>query len=58
MITLIVTLIIFGALVWLVNNLIPMDSKFRLVINFIIGLFLFLYVLDFFGLYHLPRNVL
>ena len=57
MIGLLVVLAIAGVVVWLFNYLIPMDPKFKMVINVLIGLFLFLYVLDAFGLYHLPMNL-
>lgn len=54
MIQLLVVLAIAGVVVWLFNYLIPMDAKFKTVINVLIGLFLFLYVLDAFGLFSLP----
>lgn len=50
MIYLLFILVVCGVVVYLVNNLIPMDSRFRLVINCLIGLILLWYVLSFFGM--------
>lgn len=51
MINLIVVLVIVGVLVYLFNRLIPMDARFKMVINVLIGLFLFLFVLQALGLW-------
>lgn len=51
MITLLVYLAIAGVIVWLFNYLIPMDPKFKTVINVIIALFLFLYILQVLGVW-------
>jgi hypothetical protein len=49
MIHLIIILVIVGVLVYLLNVLVPIDPKFKLVINAVIGIALFLYVLSVFG---------
>ena len=49
MIHLIIILVIVGVLVYLLNALVPIDPKFKLVINAVIGIALFLYVLSVFG---------
>ncbi len=49
MIELIFVLIVLGVVVYLINTLIPMDARFKTVINCIIGLLLLWYVLSFFG---------
>lgn len=54
MISLLVALVIAGVVVYLVNALIPLDAKFKMVINVLVGLFLFLYVLQVLGLWHGP----
>ena len=51
MITILVTLIVAGVLLYLLNYLIPMDAKFKMVINVLVGLFLFLYVLNVLGIW-------
>jgi len=59
MIGLIIVLVVVGVLVYLLNALVPMDAKFKLVINALIGLCLFFYVLSVFGVlpasFRLPR---
>lgn len=52
MISIIVVLIIAGVLLYLLNALVPMDSRFKLAINVLVGLFLFLYVLSVLGVWH------
>lgn len=51
MISVIVALIVAGVLVWLFNSLVPMDARFKMVINALIGLFLLLYVLNALGIW-------
>lgn len=50
MIQLLFALVVFGVIVYLINNLLPIDPKFKLVINCVIGLILLWWVLSFFGL--------
>lgn len=57
MIQLLVVLAVAGVVVWLFNYLIPMDAKFKTVINVLIGLFLFLFILDAFGLINMPSGL-
>lgn len=49
MITLLVTLIIIGVLLYLVNTLIPMDGKIKTVINVVVLILVLLFVLQSFG---------
>jgi len=50
MVQFLVLLVIAGVVIWLVNTLVPMDPKFKMVFNAIIGIALLLWVLSFFGL--------
>lgn len=52
MIGILVVLVIAGVLLYLLNSLIPMDARFKMVINVLVGLFLFLYVLSVLGVWH------
>lgn len=49
-IQLLVWVVIAGIVVWLVNALVPMDPKFKMVFNAIVGIALLLWVLYDFGL--------
>jgi hypothetical protein len=50
MISLLVTLIIVGVLLWLVNTTIPMDGNIKKIINVIVIILVLLWVLQSFGL--------
>lgn len=56
MISILVALVIAGVLLWLLNTLVPMAPPFKTVINVLVCLFLFLYVLQVLGVWSgLPR---
>jgi len=44
LVTILVVLVIAGVLLYLLNVLIPMDAKFKTVINVLVALVLFLWV--------------
>lgn len=50
MINLLVTLIIVGVLLWLVNTTIPMDGNIKRIVNVVVLILVLLYVLQAFGL--------
>ena len=54
MIGLIVTLIIVGVLLYLLNTLIPMDARIKTIINVIVILAVCLWLLEGFGLFTGP----
>jgi hypothetical protein len=50
LISLVVTLIVVGVLLWFVNNYIPMDGKIKKILNVIVVIFVVLWLLQNFGL--------
>ncbi len=50
MIGILVTLVIIGLLLWLVNNYIPMDGKIKSILNVIIVIAVVIWLLQAFGL--------
>lgn len=50
LINLIVTLIVVGLLLWLVNNYIPMDSKIKSILNIVVVIAVILWLLRMFGI--------
>ena len=50
MISIIVTLVIIGLLLWLVNNYIPMDGKIKSILNVVIVIAVMVWLLQAFGL--------
>jgi len=49
MISLILTLIVVGVLLWLVNTYIPMDAKIKNIINIVVVICVVLWLLNVFG---------
>lgn len=49
MVSIIITLIVVGVVLWLVNNKIPMDSTFKTIINVLAVLGVGLWLLSVFG---------
>jgi hypothetical protein len=52
MIGLLVVLVVVGVILYIFNALVPMDGRIKTVINALVALFVFLYVLQVFGLWH------
>jgi len=50
LIQLIITLIVIGVLLWLVNNYVPMDSKIKNIVNIVVVIAVVLWLLNVFGL--------
>ncbi|MGA2246255.1 MAG: Thivi_2564 family membrane protein [Verrucomicrobiota bacterium] len=49
LISLIITLIIVGVLLWLVNSYIPMDSKIKKILNVVVVICVVVWLLSAFG---------
>ncbi|MBX9758289.1 MAG: hypothetical protein K2Y29_05895 [Beijerinckiaceae bacterium] len=50
LINLVITLIVVGVLLWLVNAYIPMDSKIKQILNIVVVIAVILWLLQAFGL--------
>lgn len=50
LLSLIVTLVVVGVLLWLVNNYIPMDGKIKSILNVVVVILVVLWLLQSFGL--------
>jgi hypothetical protein len=48
--SLIITLIVIGVLLWLVNNYIPMDGKIKNILNVVVVICVVIWVLHAFGI--------
>ncbi|MBK8426803.1 MAG: hypothetical protein IPL27_12915 [Lewinellaceae bacterium] len=55
--TVLITLIIAGVLLWLVNTYIPMDGKIKRILNVVVVIVLVLWLLRAFGLLDSLQNV-
>ena len=49
MISLIITLIVVGVLLWLVNTYIPMDGKIKQILNIVVVICVVIWLLSAFG---------
>lgn len=52
LITVLVTLIVIGVLLWLVNTYIPMDSKIKSILNIVVVVFVIIWLLKVFGVFN------
>ena len=50
LINLVITLIVVGVLLWLVNNYIPMDGKIKQILNAVVVIGVIVWLLQAFGL--------
>ena len=51
LITIVITLIVIGVLLWLVNTYIPMDGKIKKVLNVVVMVVVVLWLLNVFGVW-------
>jgi len=57
LLTLIITLIVVGVLLWLVNSYIPMDGKIKNIINIVVVLVVVVWLLQVFGVLDNLRGI-
>ena len=57
LVTIVITLIVVGVLLWLVNTYIPMDGKIKKVLNVVVLVVVILWLLNVFGVWHCLDNV-
>ena len=54
---LVVTLIVIGVLLWVVNNFIPMQSNIKSILNALVVIGVVLWLLNIFGVFHRLSNI-
>ena len=57
LISLIVTLIVVGVLLWLVNNYVPMDREIRRILNGVVVVVVIILLLNVFGILNSIRGI-
>ncbi|MEA1051929.1 Thivi_2564 family membrane protein [Lamprobacter modestohalophilus] len=50
LVTLIITLVVVGLILWLINNYLPMDGKIKKILNVVVVIAVILWLLSVFGL--------
>lgn len=57
LINVLITLIVVGVLLWLVNSFIPMAGSIKSILNAVVVIFVVLWLLDVFGVLHSVSRV-
>ena len=57
LISLIITLVVIGVLLWLVNNYIPMDGKIKTILNVVVVICVVVWLLSVFGVLGHSGNI-
>ena len=57
LIGLVLTLVIVGVLLWLLNNYVPMDSKIKSIINVVVVIVVVVWLLQAFGVLGSLRDI-
>ena len=57
LVTIVITLIVVGVLLWLINTYIPMDGKIKKILNIVVVVVVVLWLLNVFGVMGNLRNV-
>ena len=57
LVTIVITLIVVGVLLWLVNTYIPMDGKIKKILNIVVVVVVVLWLLNVFGVWGHLRDV-
>ena len=57
LVTIVISLIVVGVLLWLVNTYIPMDGKIKKIINIVVVVVVVLWLLNVFGIMDRLHNV-
>jgi hypothetical protein len=57
LVSLVITLIVIGVLLWLINNYIPMDAKIKSILNIVVVVAVVLWLLNLLGLMDSLRGI-
>jgi hypothetical protein len=57
LVSLVITLIVVGVLLWLINNYIPMDAKIKRILNIVVVVAVVLWLLNLLGLMDSLRGI-
>jgi hypothetical protein len=57
LIGLVITLVVVGVLLWLLNNYVPMDGKIKRIINVVVVIVVVIWLLQVFGLLGSLQNI-
>jgi len=57
LLSLVITLVVVGVLLWLLNNYVPMDSKIKMIINVVVVIVVVIWLLQALGFLGSLQNI-
>ncbi len=57
LIQVVITLIVVGIILWLINRFIPMDSKIKTILNIVVVIAVIIWLLNAFGILGTASNI-
>jgi hypothetical protein len=57
LLTIVITLVVVGILLWLVNTYLPMDGKIKKILNIVVVVVVILWLLNVFGVWNHLSNI-
>jgi hypothetical protein len=57
LLSLVITLVVVGVLLWLLNNYVPMDGKIKTIINVVVVIVVVIWLLQAFGVLGSLQNI-
>ena len=57
LISVVLTLVVVGVLLWLINNYVPMDGKIKSIVNVVVVIVVVIWLLQAFGLVGSLQNI-
>jgi hypothetical protein len=57
LVSIVLTLVVVGVLLWLVNNYVPMDGKIKSIVNVVVVIVVVIWLLQAFGLVGSLQNI-
>lgn len=57
LLTIIIVLLVAGALLYLINRFVPMDAKIKTILNWVVVIIIILWLLKAFGLFDVLKSV-
>lgn len=57
LLTILIVLVVVGVILWLINSYIPMDAKIKNILNWVVVIFLVIWLLKAFGVFDSIKSV-
>lgn len=57
MLSLVITLIVVGILLWLINTYLPLDAKIKNILNIVVVICVVIWLMSAFGVFHHAHDI-